>query len=128
MLDMALTDTEYARIAYFLGYSSTQHMYNIKTKIIGSFGLTPTLVSDRENRIRDLLKVLEQYKKDIRSGEQNAGVYQMPGQRLDPQARTNQLIQGALNCVCDLEVETDVAAIGDVFNRGRGTGSVRVSR
>jgi hypothetical protein len=125
---MALTDTEYARIAYFLGYSSTQNMANIKTKILGSFGQTPTLATDRENRIRDLLKVLEQYKKDIRSGEQNAGVYQMPGQRLDPQARTNQLIQGALNCVCDLEVETDVAAIGDVFNRGRGTGSVRVSR
>lgn len=125
---MALSDTEYARIAYFLGYNSTQNMQNIKTKIIGSFGQTPTLATDRENRIRDLLKVLEQYKKDIRSGEQNAGVYQMPGQRLDPQARTNQLIQGALNCVCDLEVETDVAAIGDVFNRGRGNGSVRVSR
>jgi len=125
---MALSDAEYARIAYFLGYNSTQHFSNIKTRIIQSFGLTPTLANDRENRIRDLLKVLDQYQKDIRAGEQNAGVYQMPGQRLNPEARTAQLISGARNCVADLEQATDVGCIGDVFNRGRGNGSMRVSR
>jgi hypothetical protein len=125
---MSLSDEEFADICYFLGFPSDQNFINVKTKIISSIGQTPTLANYKENKIRDLLKQLKQYQKDIRSGEQNAGVYQMPGQRLDPQARTNQLIQGALNCVLDLEHSTDVAAIGDVFNRGRGTGSVRVSR
>ena len=124
----ALTDSEYADIAYFLGYPSTQNMENIKLRIIQSFALTPTLTTYRENQIRDLIKQLKQYQKDIRAGEQNAGVYQMPGQRLSPEARTAQLISGARNCVADLEQATDVGCIGDVFSRGRGQGSVRVSR
>jgi hypothetical protein len=47
---------------------------------------------------------------------------------MSSQQRVAELIAGALNCVADLEVETDVSAIGDVFNRGRGNGSVRVTR
>ncbi len=125
---MALSDVEYAEIAYFLGYNSFQNAENIKTRIIQSLALTPTLATYRENKIRDLLKQLTQYQKDIRAGEQNAGVYQLPGQRLSPEARTNQLIQGALNCVADLSQATDVGCIADVFSRGRGTGSVKVSR
>ncbi len=125
---MALSDSEYARIAYFLGYNSVQHFANIKTKIIGSFALTPTLATYRENEIRDLLKQLSQYQKDIRAGEQNAGVYQLPGQRLSSRDRTAELISGATNCVTDLEVQTDVARIGNVFSRDRGMGSVNVRR
>lgn len=125
---MALTDIEYADIAYFLGYPSFQMFENIKTRIIQSLALTPTLSTYRENQIRDLIKQLKQYQKDIRAGEQNAGVYQMPGTRLSPEARTSQLISSALNCVADLEQATDVGCIGDVFNRGRGQGSVKVSR
>jgi hypothetical protein len=125
---MALSDVEYARIAYFLGYPSTQNMENIKTRIIQSFALTPTLATSRENEIRDLLKTLTQYQKDIRATEQNAGVFQVPGQRLSSVQRTVELISGARNCVADLEVQTDVGCIGDVFSRSRGQGSVKVSR
>jgi hypothetical protein len=125
---MALTDTEYARIAYFLGYPSSQNMENIKTRITQSFGLTPTLATFRENEIRDLLKTLEQYKKDIRATEQNAGIFQQPGVRMSSQTRTAELISGARNCVADLEQQTDVGCIRDVFSRGRGIGSVRTSR
>ena len=125
---MALTDAEYADIAYFLGYNSYQNMDNIKTKIIGSFGQTPTLVTYRENQIRDLLKELRRYQKDIRAAEQNAGIFQSPGVRMSSQTRTAELISGARNCVADLEQATDVGCIGDVFSRGRGNGSMRVSR
>lgn len=125
---MALTDVEYADIAYFLGYNSYQNMDNIKTRIIGSFGQTPTLATYRENQIRDLLKQLRQYQKDIRASEQNAGIFQQPGIRMSSQTRTAELISGARNCVADLEQATDVGCIGDVFNRGRGNGSMRVSR
>jgi hypothetical protein len=125
---MALSDVEYSRIAYFLGYSSTQHFVNIKTKIISSFALTPTLAADRENEIRDLLKQLKSYQEKIRKTEENAGVYQLPGQRLSSRDRTAELISGATNCVSDLEVQTDVARIGNVFSRDRGMGSVNVRR
>lgn len=125
---MALTDQEYADIAYFLGYISNQNMDNIKTKIIGSFGQTPTLATYRENQIRDLLKQLKQYQKDIRATEQNAGIFQQPGVRMSSQSRTAELIAGARNCVADLVFQTDVGCIGDVFSRGRGQGSVKVSR
>jgi hypothetical protein len=125
---MSLSDVEYARIAYFLGYNSTQHMANVKTKILQSFGVTPTLATDRENQIRDLLKTLEQYKKDIRAAEQNAGIYQQPGVRMNSRDRTAELISGATNCVSDLEVQTDVARMENVFNRDRGMGSVKVRR
>lgn len=125
---ITLSDNEYADIAYFLGYNSYQHMANIKTRIIGSFGQTPTLQTYRENQIRDILKQLKTYQKDIRSGEQNAGIFRQPGIAMDSNARTSQLISAARNCVADLEQATDVACIGDVFSRGRGTGSVKVSR
>jgi hypothetical protein len=125
---MSLTDQEYADIAYFLGYNSVQNFSNIKTKIIDSFGQTPTLATYRENTIRDLIRQLKQYQKDIRSSEQNAGIFQQPGVRMSSRDRTSELISGARNCVADLEQATDVGCIGDVFNRGRGQGSVRVSR
>jgi len=125
---MALSDSEYARIAYFLGYPSVQNVENIKTRITGSLALTPTLTTYRENEIRDLLKTLEQYKKDIRATEQNAGIFQQPGVRMSSQTRTAELISGATNCVSDLEVQTDVDCIGNVFSRDRGMGSVNLRR
>jgi hypothetical protein len=125
---MALTDPEYADIAYFLGYPSYQNMDNIKTRIISSFGQTPTLAIYRENTIRDLIKQLRQYQKDIRAGEQNFGMVRQPGVVINSVERQAMLISSARNCVADLEQATDVGCIGDVFNRGRGQGSVRVSR
>jgi hypothetical protein len=125
---MALTDSEYADIAYFLGYPSYQNMANIKTRIISSFGQTPTLATYRENTIRDLIRQLKQYQKDIRAGEQNFGMVRQPGVVINSAERQAMLISSARNCVADLEQATDVGCIGDVFNRGRGTGSVRVSR
>ena len=125
---MALTDSEYADIAYFLGYPSYQNMANIKTRIISSFGQTPTLATYRENTIRDLIRQLKQYQKDIRAGEQNFGMVRQPGVVINSAERQSMLISSARNCVADLEQATDVGCIGDVFNRGRGNGSVRVSR
>jgi hypothetical protein len=125
---MALTDSEYADIAYFLGYPSYQNMANIKTRIISSFGQTPTLATYRENTIRDLIRQLKQYQKDIRAGEQNFGMVRQPGVVINSAERQAMLISSARNCVADLEQATDVGCIGDVFNRGRGNGSVRVSR
>ena len=125
---MALTDSEYADIAYFLGYPSYQNMANIKTRIISSFGQTPTLATYRENTIRDLIRQLKQYQKDIRAGEQNFGMVRQPGTVINSAERQAMLISSARNCVADLEQATDVGCIGDVFNRGRGQGSVRVSR
>lgn len=125
---MALTDPEYADIAYFLGYPSYQNFANIKTKILDSFGQTPTLVTYRENTIRDLIRQLKQYQKDIRAGEQNFGMVRQPGTVINSAERQAMLISSARNCVADLEQATDVGCIGDVFNRGRGNGSVRVSR
>lgn len=125
---MALTDSEYADIAYFLGYPSYQNMNNIKTRIISSFGQTPTLATYRENTIRDLIRQLKQYAKDIRAGEQNFGMVRQPGVVINSAERQAMLISSARNCVADLEQATDVGCIGDVFNRGRGNGSVRVSR
>ena len=125
---MALTDSEYADIAYFLGYPSYQNMANIKTRIISSFGQTPTLATYRENTIRDLIRQLKQYQKDIRAGEQNFGMVRQPGVVINSAERQAMLISSARNCVADLEQATDVGCIGDVFNRGRGTGSVRVGR
>jgi|DEB0MinimDraft_3_1074331.scaffolds.fasta_scaffold16144_2 hypothetical protein len=125
---MALTDSEYADIAYFLGYPSYQNMANIKTRIISSFGQTPTLATYRENTIRDLIRQLKQYQKDIRAGEQNFGMVRQPGVVINSAERQAMLISSARNCVADLEQATDVGCIGDVFNRGRGNGSVRLSR
>lgn len=125
---MALTDSEYADIAYFLGYPSYQNMANIKTRIISSFGQTPTLATYRENTIRDLIRQLKQYQKDIRAGEQNFGMVRQPGVVINSAERQAMLISSARNCVADLEQATDVGCIGDVFNRGRGTGSIRVTR
>lgn len=125
---MALTDSEYADIAYFLGYPSYQNMANIKTRIISSFGQTPTLATYRENTIRDLIRQLKQYAKDIRAGEQNFGMVRQPGVVINSAERQAMLISSARNCVADLEQATDVGCIGDVFNRGRGTGSIRVTR
>ena len=125
---MALSDQEYADIAYFLGYPSYQNMANIKTRIISSFGQTPTLATYRENTIRDLIRQLKQYQKDIRAGEQNFGMVRQPGVVINSAERQSMLISSARNCVADLEQATDVGCIGDVFNRGRGTGSVRVGR
>lgn len=125
---MSLSDQEYADIAYFLGYPSYQNMNNIKTRIISSFGQTPTLATYRENTIRDLIRQLNQYRKDIRAGEQNFGMVRQPGVVINSAERQAMLISSARNCVADLEQATDVGCIGDVFNRGRGTGSIRVSR
>ena len=125
---MALTDPEYADIAYFLGYPSYQNMANIKTRIVSSFGQTPTLATYRENTIRDLIRQLKQYAKDIRAGEQNFGMVRQPGVVINSAERQAMLISSARNCVADLEQATDVGCIGDVFSRGRGQGSVRVSR
>ena len=125
---MALTDPEYADIAYFLGYPSYQNMANIKTRIVSSFGQTPTLATYRENTIRDLIRQLKQYAKDIRVGEQNFGMVRQPGVVINSAERQAMLISSARNCVADLEQATDVGCIGDVFSRGRGQGSVRVSR
>lgn len=125
---MALSDQEYADIAYFLGYPSYQNMNNIKTRIISSFGQTPTLATYRENTIRDLIRQLKQYQKDIRAGEQNFGMVRQPGVVINSAERQAMLISSARNCVADLEQATDVGCIGDVFNRGRGNGSVRLSR
>ena len=125
---MALSDQEHADIAYFLGYPSYQNFSNIKTRIISSFGQTPTLATYRENTIRDLIRQLKQYQKDIRAGEQNFGMVRQPGVVINSAERQSMLISSARNCVADLEQATDVGCIGDVFNRGRGNGSVRVSR
>lgn len=125
---MSLSDQEYADIAYFLGYPSYQNFSNIKTRIISSFGQTPTLATYRENTIRDLIRQLKQYQKDIRAGEQNFGMVRQPGVVINSAERQAMLISSARNCVADLEQATDVGCIGDVFNRGRGTGSVRVGR
>jgi hypothetical protein len=103
-------------------------MANIKTRIISSFGQTPTLATYRENTIRDLIRQLKQYQKDIRAGEQNFGMVRQPGVVINSAERQAMLISSARNCVADLEQATDVGCIGDVFNRGRGNGSVRVSR
>lgn len=125
---MSLSDQEYADIAYFLGYPSYQNMDNIKTRIISSFGQTPTLATYRENTIRDLIRQLKQYQKDIRAGEQNFGMVRQPGVVINSAERQAMLISSARNCVADLEQATDVGCIGDVFNRGRCNGSVRMSR
>ena len=125
---MALNDPEYARIAYFLGYSSVQNMENIKNRIVSSFGLTPTLAAYRENEIRDLIKQLAQYQKDIRVSEQNYGMVRQPGVVINSAERLAMLIASARNAVADLSVQTDISILDDIFSRGRGMGSIKVSR
>lgn len=125
---MALTDSEYADITYFLGYPSLQNWRGVKNKIETAIALEPTLATYRENQIRDLIKQLKKYQKDIRTAESNAGIFRQPGVAMNSVQTTAELISGARNCVADLEQITDASCIGDVFSRGRGQGSVKVSR
>ena len=123
-----LTDAEYAEIALFLGYPSLQHFAGVKTQVIQALGLMPTLTTYRENQIRDLLKQIHQYRKDIRACEQNFGVVRSPGVVVDSPQRLAMLMSSARNAVAELVVLVDVAIAGDIFSRGRGQGSVKVSR
>ena len=125
---MALTNAEYLDITKFLGYNSAQYFYNVKTQIIAAIALVPEIATERENEIRDLLKQIKQYQKDIRACEQNFGVVRSPGVVVDSPQRLAMLISSARNAVSDLVVLVDVAIAGDIFSRGRGQGSVKVSR
>lgn len=125
---MALTDAEYADITLFLGYPSLQNWKGVKNKIDTAIALEPTLATYRENQIRDLIKQLKQYQKDLRAGEQNFGMVRQPGTVINSGERQAMLIASARNAVTDLSVLCDAAIVGDVFSRGRGMGSAKVSR
>jgi hypothetical protein len=125
---MALSDAEYADITLFLGYSSLQNWRGVKNKIDQAIALEPTLATYRENQIRDLIKQIKQYEKDIRGGEQNFGMVRQPGVVINSAERQAMLISSARNAVMQLSILTDAAMVDDYFSRGRGQGSVKVSR
>ena len=127
-MPITLNDTEYAEIGLFLGYPSLHYFNAVKTQINYTLGLMPTLTTYRENQIRDLLKQIHQYRKDIRACEQNYGVVRQPGVVVDSPQRLAMLISAARNAVTELCVLVDVAIADDIFSRGRGQGSVKVSR
>ena len=127
-MPITLNDTEYAEIGLFLGYPSLHYFNAVKTQINYTLGLMPTLTTYRENQIRDLLKQIHQYRKDIRACEQNYGVVRQPGVVVDSPQRLAMLISSARNAVTELCVLVDVAIADDIFSRGRGQGSVKVSR
>jgi hypothetical protein len=125
---MSLSDSEYADITLFLGFPSLQNWRGVKEKIDTAIALEPTLQTYRENQIRDLIKSIKQYQKDIRAGEQNFGMVRQPGVVINSAERQAMLISSARNAVSELSVLCDAAIVDDIFSRGRGQGSVKVSR
>jgi hypothetical protein len=125
---MSLSDSEYADITLFLGFPSLQNWRGVKNKIDTAIALEPTLQTYRENQIRDLIKSIKQYQKDIRAGEQNFGMVRQPGVVINSAERQAMLISSARNAVSELSVLCDAAIVDDIFSRGRGQGSVKVSR
>ena len=112
-MPITLNDTEYAEIGLFLGYPSLHYFNAVKTQINYTLGLMPTLTTYRENQIRDLLKQIHQYRKDIRACEQNYGVVRQPGVVVDSPQRLAMLISAARNAVTELCVLVDVAIADD---------------
>ena len=125
---MSLSDAEYADITLFLGYPSLQNWQGVKNKIETAIALEPTLATYRENQIRDLIRQLRQYQKDLRAGEQNFGMVRQPGVVINSGERQGMLIASARNALVELSVLCDTAIVDDIFSRGRGQGSVKVSR
>lgn len=125
---MALTDSEFADITLFLGYPTLQNFQGVKNKINDAIALAPTLEAYRENQIRDLIREIKKYEKDISSGSQNYGVVRSPGTVTNSAERLAMTIADGRNAVKKLSVLCDAAIVGDYFNQGRATGSVKVSR